>query len=64
MSERQTLTEQQAEELRLCLKEAGWALKHLRQYYELAKPEGAPSADDTDPNQLTLFETEPWQQQG
>lgn len=51
-----TLTPEQAEELRLAIKEAGWAIAHLRKYYELAKPEGAKPVEDTDPNQLTLFE--------
>lgn len=45
----------QAEELRLAIKEAGWALMHLRRFYEMSKPEGAAPVDPIDPNQLNLF---------
>lgn len=48
------LTPAQAEEMRLALKEMGWALAHLRNFYNLSKPEGAPVAED--PNQLKLFD--------
>ena len=54
-NDRHTLTEAQAEELRLALKEAGWAIKHLLRYYEMSKPDGAPAIDTDDPNQLNLF---------
>lgn len=49
------LTDAQAEELRLAIKEAEWAIKHLRRYYEMSRPEGAPAMDIDDPNQLNLF---------
>lgn len=55
MSDRPTLTQEQAEELRLAIKEGGWALMHLRNLYESMKPEGAAPADPIDQNQLTLF---------
>lgn len=54
MSDRPTLTPEQAEELRLAIKEGGWALNHLRKWYELTKPEGAKPVFE-DPNQLSLF---------
>lgn len=55
MSDRPTLTPEQAEELRLAIKEGGWALMHLRRFYEMSKPEGAPTAE-SDLNKLSLFE--------
>lgn len=54
MKDKTTLTPAQAEEMRLALKEWGWALMHLRRFYEMTKPDGAPVAED--PNQLKLFE--------
>ena len=55
MNDRPTLTPEQADELRLAIKEGGWALMHLRNLYESMKPEGAAPADPIDPNQLNLF---------
>ena len=46
----------QAEELRLAIKELGWVHAHLAKFYELSKPQGAPSAEPLDPNQLSLFQ--------
>jgi hypothetical protein len=54
MNEKVELTPAQAEEMRLALKEMGWALAHLRNFYNLSKTEDAPVADD--PNQLKLFD--------
>ena len=55
MNERPQLSERQAEELRLALKEWGWALAHLRNFYNLSKPDNAP-AELENPNQLKLFD--------
>ena len=56
---RPTLTPAQAEELRLAIKELGWVHAHLAKFYELSKPEGAPSAEPIDPNHLDLFAQQP-----
>ena len=53
---RPTLSPAQAEELRLAIKELGWVHAHLAKFYELSKPQGAPSAEPIDPNQLSLFQ--------
>ena len=53
---RPIMTPAQAEELRLAIKEIGWVHTHLAKFYELSKPEGAPSAEPLDPNQLSLFQ--------
>lgn len=53
---RPTLTPAQAEELRLAIKELGWVHAHLARFHELSKPQGTPSVEPIDPNQLSLFQ--------
>jgi hypothetical protein len=51
------LTEEQAEHLRLAIKQGRWSLAHWKKLYESLKPDTAPSIEDADPAQLSLFET-------
>ena len=51
------LSRPQAEELRLAIKELGWAIAHMRNFYNMSKPDEEP-AIFINPNQLKLFENE------
>lgn len=46
--------EQAAEHVRLAYRHMIWSAAHLKAYYDLIKPEGAPDANYNDPNQLQL----------